>query len=186
MNNDIEIREATLDDRRKIYDWLFYADFSDFLNRLQGIQDGSIPSFEEFKDDYRNYFFDGSREKDGRSYIIQAKSGEEMGHISYTGYHMMDGMAEIDIWLKSLKYMGYGIGTKAVRLLATQLLHKGYQKIITRPSKQNIPAIRSYQKAGFKEREKNLKDYYKPEYIDLYGAGDYGEGMDVLLVLEKF
>ena len=62
----IEIREAKLEDRRKAYDWLYFSDFSPSIYKLEGYTKETIPSFEEFKADYEDYYFDGSRPEKGR------------------------------------------------------------------------------------------------------------------------
>ena len=94
-------------------------------------------------------------------------------------------IAEFDIWLQGLAYTGKGRGTQAIKLLAERLFGDGYKKIIIRPSIKNIPAIKSYGKAGFVEEKLVVGDYYKPEFVELYGDGDYGEGGDVFMVLEN-
>ena len=52
----IKLRKATFGDRKKAYQWLYYSDFSDFLNKLQGHTSGGIPSYEDFKKDYMDIF----------------------------------------------------------------------------------------------------------------------------------
>lgn len=184
MKNIISIREATLYDYHDVYEWLYFSDFSDLLNRVQGITHDLIPTFEEFKNEYYPYFFDGSAKEKGQSFMIMLNE-KTVGHISYTSFHALEGIAEFDIWLKGLKYAGKGIGTKAIKILAAKMFEKGYNTIIIRPSKENIRAIKAYKKAGFKVSEFIHEAYYKPEFIELYGDGDCGEGNDVFLVLEK-
>jgi len=180
----ISIREATLNDYHDVYEWLYYSDFSDLLNRVQGITPDLIPTFEGFKNEYYPYFFDGSAKEKGQSFMIKLND-KTVGHISYTSFHALEGITEFDIWLKGLEYTGKGIGTKAIELLAAKMFEKGYSTIIIRPSKENIRAIKAYKKAGFKECELILKDYYKPEFIDLYGDGDCGKDNDLFLVLKN-
>ncbi|MBI4812863.1 MAG: GNAT family N-acetyltransferase [Methanobacterium sp.] len=110
----IKLRKATFGDRKKAYQWLYYSDFSDFLNKLQGHTSGGIPSYEDFKKDYMDYFFDGSQLEDGCCFIICKKDGitEDLGVISYTSFHLLDKITEFDIWLKGLSYTGHGYGTR--------------------------------------------------------------------------
>jgi len=69
----IELREAIIEDREKAYQWLYYSDFSKFLNRLEGLTGETIPSYEKFKEDYQDYYFNGSHPEKGRCYIIVLK-----------------------------------------------------------------------------------------------------------------
>ncbi len=180
----IIIRPAVLDDKLNVYNWLFYSDFSAALSETQGITQNTIPSFEDFSLDYEDYFFDGSSPDKGRSFIIQ-NDDEEIGHISYCSFHLLEGITEFDIWLKGLDYAGKGRGTKAIQLLAEDVFKKGYSKIIIRPYINNIRAIKAYEKAGFKKTKLIHKNYYKPQFIELYGDGDCGKGKDVFMVLEN-
>jgi hypothetical protein len=50
----IYLKEAVLQDRKKIYNWLYFSDFSSFLNELQS--SGQIPSPHKFKEDYEDFF----------------------------------------------------------------------------------------------------------------------------------
>src|SRR3972149_3357016 len=108
MNDILKIREATLNDYQKVYQWLYYGDHANLLNQLEGIADENIPSFDDFKKNgYFEYFFNGSAPEKGRSYIITL-AGEDIGHISTTSYHLLNGIAEFDIWLKNLNHTGKG------------------------------------------------------------------------------
>ncbi len=181
---DVKIREAILDDWYNVYRWYYYSDISPFLIALEGINKESIPSFEDFQKDYEKFFFDGSSKEKGQSFIITL-DGSDIGHISYTSYHLKPGISEFDIWLSSMEFTGKGIGLKGVVQLANLMFESGYEKIIMRPSNKNIPAIKSYKKAGFKIEKPDLERYYKQHFISLYGEGDYGAGNDVFMVLSK-
>lgn len=183
----IKLRKATLGDRKKAYQWLYYSDFSDFLNKLQGLTSGDIPSYEEFKKDYMDYFFDGSQPDRGCCFIITCKKEgitEDLGIISYTSFHLLDKITEFDIWLKGLRYTGHGYGTKAILALAGMVREFGYDKVIMRPSKHNKRAINSYQKAGFMVKELIPCEYYKTDFINEFSQGDCGPGEDVFMVLD--
>jgi RimJ/RimL family protein N-acetyltransferase len=184
----IILTKAPLEKRKKIYKWLYFSDFSAFLNELQGFSNESIPSYLEFKKDYGNFFFGDSEPLNGRGYmIIQKNQGleEEIGFISYTAFHLNTGMVEIYIWLKSLKYAGKGHGTSAINILSDILFSAGFNTLVMRPSKKNIRAIVSYKKAGFVEEKLDPPRYYKKEFIDKYSEGDYGLGQDLFMVLHK-
>lgn len=182
----IELRKATINDRRKAYRWLYFSDFSDFLNQLQGYTSDNLPSYGEFKSDYDDYFFNGSQEEKGRCYIIVSRKNgktEDIGIISYTSFHLLDKITEFDIWLKGSSYTGHGYGTKAILKLASTIKDMGYDKVIMRPSKHNKMAIKSYKKAGFVIEELEPSIYYLPEYVDEFADGDCGPCGDVFMVL---
>jgi Acetyltransferases, including N-acetylases of ribosomal proteins len=182
----IELRKATIKDRRKAYQWLYFSDFSDFLNHLQGYTNDNLPSYEKFQSDYDDYFFTGSHEEKGRCYIIVSRKNgktEDIGIISYTSFHLLDKITEFDIWLKGRSHAGQGYGTQAIIKLASIIKDMGYDNVIMRPSKHNTRAIRSYIKAGFVEEELVPANYYLPEYIGEFADGDYGPGGDVFMVL---
>lgn len=182
----IELREAIIEDRKKAYQWLYYSDFSKFLNRLEGLTGETIPSYEKFKEDYQDYYFNGSHPEKGRCYIIvSTKNGkrEDIGIISYTSFHLLEKITEFDIWLKSLAYTGHGYGTQAILKLVKIVKGRSYAKIIIRPSKHNQMAIKSYKKAGFVEKELKPWEYYREGYVDKFSEGDYGPGGDVFMVL---
>lgn len=185
MPDRITLRYAEINDYERVYRWLFFSDFSEFLNQTQGISVDSLPSFEEFKHDYLPYFFDGSAPEKGRSFIIRLNNIEDIGHISYSSFHLLEGITEFDIWLSGLKFSGKSYGTSAISLLSRRVFAEGYNTIIIRPAKSNLRAIKSYQKAGFKYSSLLPEKYYKPEYIDLYSPGDSGKGNDVFLTLVR-
>jgi aminoglycoside 6'-N-acetyltransferase len=58
--------------------------------------------------------------------------------------------ANIDIFLAE-KVQGRGLGTDAVRTLARHLVHeRGHHRLTIDPAADNVPAIRAYEKVGFK------------------------------------
>ncbi len=180
----VQIVEATFDDRKKAYNWLFNSDFSDFLIKLEGYTRDTLPSYEDFTGEYWDFFFDGSQPENGRCYkIIDNQNNEEVGFIYYMSFHTKEGVAEIDAWLKSLEYTGKGIGPSAINKLVEKLNKEmGFHTFFIRPAKENTRAVNSYKKAGFKETELIPEKYYKPEFIEEYRKSGYGEGKDIFLV----
>jgi len=152
---------------------------------LQRYDPDNIPSFQKFKEDYENFFFDNSSPEKGQGYLIILKEGEqEIGFISYTAFGLVKGTAELDIMLKSLDYTGKGYGTSALISLNKKLLNKVFHTLIIRPCTKNIRVINSYRKAGFVESIFKPEKYYKKEYIDKYASGDCKNGEDVFMVLK--
>jgi RimJ/RimL family protein N-acetyltransferase len=183
----IQLRPAQLNNRRSVYEWLYFSDFSADLNRYQGITPETIPAYETFCEDFADYYFDGSAPEKGRSYmLVEPGQDEAIGVISYTAYYLLPHLAEFDIWLAGLRYANGGRGTEAIYLLATQLFDSGYREIIIRPAIQNKRAIRAYEKAGFMPKpDWQAADYYRPEFIDELAVGDCGPGGDIFMVKKK-
>lgn len=185
MPGSITLRFAEIRDYESAYRWLFFSDFSALLKNSQGISADKLPSFSEFKHDYLPYFFDGTSPGKGRSYIIQLNGKEDIGHISYSSFHLLEVITEFDIWLSGLKHTGKSYGTSAISLLAERMFSEGYSTIIIRPAKNNVRAIKSYQKAGFKTIDLIPEKYYKAEFIDLYTNRDSEKRNDVFMAFEK-
>lgn len=58
--------------------------------------------------------------------------------------------ANLDIFLTSSRH-GHGLGTEAMRLLARHLLEaRGHHRLTIDPAADNEPAIRAYQRVGFR------------------------------------
>ena len=179
---NVKLRACISSDYGKIYTWLFFSDIPYLRKEIKESFPERIPSPDDFRNDYPDFFFDGTAPEKGRSYIILSASGEEVGHISYTGFHLKPGIGELDIWLSRKKHIKKGFGPAAIRLLADDLFGSGYGSLIVRPSVHNEYAIRAYRKAGFYIIKPVLEDYYREEYIDLFGKGDWGEGGDLFMV----
>jgi len=183
--NKINLIPATLSDRRNIYDWCFHCETSKSHCGLPDFPDVVIPTYEEFYDDYVEYFFTGAKPEKGRGFMIVSES-EQVGFISYTCFHLKPHMAELDIWMGSESHCGKGFGTDAIVSLCDYLSRTlGIREFIMRPSIENERAIKSYKKSGFEESDKLPSEYLLDEYMELYGAGDYGEGGDILLVKKE-
>lgn len=81
--------------------------------------------------------------------------------------------------------MRKGYGLEAIQLLRNHLFSNGYHTIIMRPSKRNTKAIKAIKKAGFCRIRTDYADFYKAEFVELYGAGDWGNDMDEFMVCKK-
>lgn len=183
----IKLKEAGLKDRKKVYRWLYYSDYSPFLNRLILDTYDGIPTLEKFEEDYEAYYFENISPEKGRAYLIilsEADIEEEIGFISYTAFHLKEKIAEVDIWLKSLDYAGKGHGTEAIKILTRKLFEEKFNTLIIRPCAKNIRAIRSYKKAGFIETSFK-PEYYKNEFIKECSAGDCRYDDNKFMILKK-
>lgn len=111
--------------------------------------DSKIPSWEEFKNDYAEYYFNGSQPMKGQCFIIQFEE-EDIGQINHNVIDSENNITDLDIWLCDSKYTGRGIGTEAIQLMCKYLKQEyGCKEIKISPSRRNKRAIRSYEKAGF-------------------------------------
>jgi aminoglycoside 6'-N-acetyltransferase len=84
------------------------------------------------------------------AFVIEV-DGEVVGLIQY--HEEDDPMyrhAGIDLFLSEHVH-GQGLGTDAVRTMARHLLHdRGHHRLTIDPAADNVPAIRAYEKVGFK------------------------------------
>lgn len=183
----VYLKEAKLNDKIKAYEWLYFSDFSPFLNELVGYSPETIPSFHEFEEDYKDFYFNDSSPEKGRGYLIieEENEKEEIGFISYTSFCLVEGVAELDIWLKSLDYTGKGYGTDALGILSQKLLKSTFHTLIIRPCAKNIRAIKSYKKIGFVESVFEPEKYYLNDYIEKYAPGDCKNGETMFLILKR-
>jgi RimJ/RimL family protein N-acetyltransferase len=150
VKTQVALRPATLDDRRNVYEWMAASDVTASMMGPPIFSDAPVPTWEEFCADYVEYYFDGSREHDGRSFIIEV-GGVAVGHVSYSGMDRERRVAELDIWLHSEAACGRGYGPAALELLARQLRERfGIRRFYMQPSRRNPRAIRAYERAGFR------------------------------------
>ena len=101
----------------------------------------------------------------GRCFVIEVNS-EPIGQINHNKISDTDNSTELDIWLKSSKYINKGYGTDAIITLCNYLAKEfACRKFIISPSKRNSAAIRAYEKAGFIRTNKK-PDKYTADYKD--------------------
>lgn len=181
--NKINLIPATLDDRQKVYEWCFQSETTKSHTGPPDYPEKSIATYAEFCDDYyEEYYFTGSRSKDGRGFII-VNGAKPIGFISYSSFHLKPSTAEFDIWMNCEANCGKGFGVDAIVTLGDYLNKSiGICKLIIAPSIKNTRAIKSYKKAGFTKSDNVMNDFLLEEYIALYGCGDYGTDETALLV----
>ncbi|MCL2706679.1 MAG: GNAT family N-acetyltransferase [Dehalococcoidia bacterium] len=185
--NIIELIPVTPRDKQNIYNWCFHSETTKSHSGLPDYPEAPIASPEEFfakKGGYEDYYFTGERPQDGRGYLI-TNGGEPVGFVSYASFHLNQGVAELDIWMNSEANCGKGFGTDALVALSEYLRQTlGKHTLIMRPSTKNERAVRSYNKAGFTVSDEPIAAFMQPEYLPLFGNGDYGPGGDALLVMK--
>ena len=155
----VTLQPATQRDRRTIYEWLIQWQPLFLYHPL--------PSWEEFCDDYKPFFFDGSRLKTGRCFIITVDS-VTVGQINYHTLHEHFQHTELDIWMNGPENCGKGYGSDALKALCDYLFRSlGIKEFVIRPSVKNLQAIKAYEKAGFHQVKCNTE-----EQTARYGAPD--------------
>jgi RimJ/RimL family protein N-acetyltransferase len=184
--NKISLVPATLDDKQIVYEWCFHSETTKSHSGLPDYPENPVPSYDEFYESYRDYYFTGSNPNGGRQFFI-VYNGEPIGCISYSAYHLKPGIAELDNWISSEANCGKGFGTDAIITLSNYL-HKtlGFHTMIMGPSVRNQRAIRAYEKAGLVKTDRPMSEFLLDEYIPLYGDGDYGKDGTVVCVKRFF
>jgi RimJ/RimL family protein N-acetyltransferase len=168
----IDLKESRLEDKIKAYEWLYFSDFPPNSAPYIRVTENK-PSLEEFSENFKDQIFSGISPEKGRAFLITIKStGEEIGFISYDSRHFLEGIAELDLWMKSTSYTGQGYGPAALSILSQQLFHKGFKKLITYTTNDNEHAIKAYKKAGFANSGSNSKEFFKPEFSGLAQGAD--------------
>ena len=125
--------------------------------------ESKIPTWEEFDADYAGHYFTGSDPMKGRCFII-LYNNIDIGQINYNAISQQSKTTSMDIWLSDKKWIGQGIGPKAISILC-EYLHKNFacKRVEMAPSQRNTNAIKAYEKAGFVLTSINLdeseKDY---------------------------
>jgi len=171
------LRTALISDREKIFKWLTQSDITSSIMGPPNYSDHPIPTWEEFKNDYRDPFFNDTGNGKGRNFIIIA-NGTEIGTVGYDGMDRQKSIAELDIWLKERKYCGQGYGPDALNALTNYLCKEyGIVNFIIRPSARNIRAMRAYYKAGFKKMHLSQE-----EQIKQFGRGDVADTVTLVKI----
>lgn len=159
------LRPATLDDRRKIFEWLTASDLTPELMGPPKFPEIEIPAWEDFMNDYTPQYFNDTNPEKGKSFIIEAE-GEEVGQINYNDIDRINNTVELDIWLSGSSRTRKGFGTDAINTLCS-FLHQTLRcnTFILAPSARNKNAIRAYEKCGFRQTD-NVPDNFIPDYHD--------------------
>jgi diamine N-acetyltransferase len=166
----VTLRPATLDDRRAIYEWGSHSDAARAMIGPPNFPDHTVPTWEEFCDDYKAYFFDGSAPELGRCYVILV-GDEPVGQVNYNDIEVRDGVrrTEMDIWMRAEQYCGQGYGSDALLTLCEHLASAmNVHTFMVQPSARNKRAIRSYEKIGFTRLPLTTE-----EARALWGPSDY-------------
>ena len=167
----VQLRSATLDDRRTIYEWGRAPGIAPWIY-LSGDLD---QSFDDWCDDWKAYYFTDETPGLGQMFVILS-GGQPVGAIAYNDIDKRN-RVEIDIWMNSEANCGRGFGPDAIEALCSHLqTNFGVKTFMMQPSARNPRAIRAYE-AGF------AKVSATPEEIkDEWGGVDHHDS--VLMIRE--
>jgi RimJ/RimL family protein N-acetyltransferase len=175
---NIRILYSENTDRRFIYDMAFEEDA---IWRSM-FTDKSEFDWAEFRDS-EDCVFDSSPGTD--KWLLIEYEGEIAGTVAYTYNDGKIENFELDMWLRSEKYTGKGIGSAVMKMLIDQLVRQfGVKTFIIRPWINNPRAVKAYEKCGFRRKEGFVPADYYGKHLAQYGEGDYGVDETVNMVLE--
>jgi len=131
-----------------------------------------IPTYQEFLEDWRPHYFDGSQPTRGRCYTILADSVTPIGVVSYNDFDAEGKRVTFDIVIGEREYLGRGYGSDALGTLVRYVFEvfSSLERAIIGAHPENARAIRAYGKAGFRPVEVDVNDPYVGEYDE--SAGD--------------
>ncbi len=142
--------------------------------------DAPTTPWEDFRADYGEHFFAGTRPDVEMSCIIEVDD-VPVGQVNYEVRGSGPRTAELDIWLRSEGDCGRGYGPDALTSLTRSLAEAyGVREFILRPSARNTRAVKAYEKAGF--RRLSLT---REQQTELYGPGDYADAVVMRLRLPQ-
>ena len=139
----VVLLSADWEDMVPIYEWLARSDLTVTMVGPPTYPERRVPTWDEFRDDYPDHYFDGSSPELGRCFVIRA-DGEPVGQVNYNDIHEQLGRkrVELDIWLRSGSVCGRGFGTDALDALCRHLSQRfGVQDFMVQPSARNPRAI---------------------------------------------
>lgn len=167
------LRPASPNDRKNVFEWLVDAYNGPFF-----CTEEPPPTWDEFRADYSDLFFEHSVPKDGGLFII-TEADRDMGAVSYDARFRQAGEADIDIWLAQEELCGHGRGTAALKALA-EILKKqlGFERLFMSPCGHNLRAVQAYEKVGFRKL-----DLPREELQRRYGPLDCSHAQVMLRIL---
>jgi RimJ/RimL family protein N-acetyltransferase len=168
----VTLRPGRPEDKRAIFEWLALSDVTPSMMGPPLFPDNPPPSWEEFRDDYKEHYFDGSEPEQGRIYVIEA-GDRAVGAISYSPGGAGDAGFELDIWMRAEEECGKGYGPDALLSLCRHLESVfGPRELVIRPSARNRRAVAAYEKAGFSP--------VAPGEEEMYGPGEYTDAVTLV------
>jgi RimJ/RimL family protein N-acetyltransferase len=130
------------------FKWATQSDATPYwYGELQGDE---IPTYEEFQEDWKKHYFDGSAPEKGRCFVILVDD-EAIGQVNYNKIDRNNNSVELDIIIAEDRHKNKGYGSDALRTLAKSLFQKmNIQICWIGVIRKNPRAIAAYKKAGFR------------------------------------
>jgi diamine N-acetyltransferase len=145
----VALRPMTADWMPLFYRWATQSEAAPFwYGDLVG---EPIPTYQEFIQDFKPYYYDGSEPEKGRSFVIMV-GRRAIGEINYNEIDRKHNSVDLDIIIADDKDKNRGYGSDALKTLARYLFRKmNIEVCILETVLKNARAIRAYEKAGFKQ-----------------------------------
>lgn len=137
-----------------------------------------IPTYEEFLEEWKPYYFDDSEPTLGRCFTILAGGATPVGVVNYNDFDAEGKRVTFDIIIGERENLGRGYGSDALRTLVRYLFatFSTLEVAIIGANPANARAIRAYEKAGFRHTTVDVSDPY---------IADYDENAAVFTFLEQ-
>ncbi len=140
----VQLRPATLADRRMIHAWSYGSDVAPLLH----VSDAPARPFADWCGDWEAHFFTDDAPERGRMFVV-LEAAVPVGAIAYNDIDERH-RVELDIWLNAEANCGRGLGTDAIEVLCGHLeVAFGVRTFMMQPSARNPRAVRAYEKVGF-------------------------------------
>lgn len=117
-----------------------------------------IPTYDKFKEDFKEHYFDGSEPEKGRAFNILLDN-RVVGEINYNQINRDDNSVELDVIIYNDDDKGKGYGPDALRTLVSYLFNQMNIELCWIDAvSANKRALKAYAKAGFKVVKKYYED----------------------------
>ena len=141
----VVLRPMTVEEIPIFYEWATDSDSTPFW-----YDDGVIPSYEQFTQDWGRHYFDGSDPHRGRCFTILI-GNRAIGEINYNEINRNKDSVELDIIITNDTDKNKGYGTDALKALTKYLFQNMNIRLCwIEVVSSNIRATKAYEKAGFK------------------------------------
>jgi ribosomal-protein-alanine N-acetyltransferase len=125
-----------------------------------------IPTYGDFLEEWKPYYFDGSQPTLGRCYTILAGDTTPIGVVAYNDFDAEGKRVTFDIIIGEPENLGRGYGSDALRTLVRYLFatFSTLEVAVIGADPANGRAIRAYEKAGFRRTTVDVSDPYIAGY----------------------
>ncbi len=147
----INLRPMQEEEFTLFYTWAAHSQATPYwYGELYG---STVPSLEDFRQEWQRFYFDGSLPEKGRSFVIEFDC-IPIGQINYNEINRSSQAVDIDIIIADESKQGKGYGSDAIRTLALYLFEQmEVECCILKVVNRNTRAIHAYEKIGFKQHE---------------------------------